>query len=173
MDEEEVYEIWIGRIINRFEKGEWNGEKGLREHIIHHSLELENRESIPLEWMTSMTTLVDMAKRLSGYDVDITVNKFKEEDCNIDTWRSRIINHAINLRNNNISFEWIMTMIGLLSIVKTLARHKVTKRLQIERLYLHWRDDMAHMEPPPFEVVLLERKVEYVSSGSSWRPGDS
>lgn len=173
MNEEEVYEIWIGRIINRFEKGEWDGEKGLREHIIHHSLELENRESIPLEWMTSMTTLVDMAKRLSGYDIDVTVNKFKEEDHNIETLRNRIINHAVSLRNSKISFEWIMTMIGLLNIIKNLTRHKVTKRLQIERLYLHWRDDMAHMEPPPFELVLLERKVEYVSSRRDWRPEDS
>ena len=67
----------------------------------------------------------------------------------------------------------------LLDTAVRLTGQGITKRLQLERLYLHWKEDMTNMEPPPFEVCLLDKKVEVerVSSGrntwNNWRPGDS
>ena len=29
MDEEDVYEIWVNRAVERYEKGDWEGEAGL------------------------------------------------------------------------------------------------------------------------------------------------
>lgn len=172
MDDTEVYEIWVGRIVDRFKKGEWNREKGLREHIIHHSLELKSHGNIPPEWIASMTTLVDIAKGLSGYNVEITVDKFEGGYSGADL-RDRIIDHAAILINDKLSCEWIMTMVVLIKIADAVTGRLVTRRLQIERLYSHWRNNMGDMEPPPFEAVLLEKKVGDTSSGIGLRSGDS
>lgn len=185
MDEEEVYEIWVNRIIQRYEKGDWEGEAGLRKHMMHHALEIEDYETTS-EWLASMSTLVDIAKRLSGYDVDITINKFffDEEEWNSEKkLRDNIIVHVMKLKGVKITsyhfFEWFVTMTMLLDTTVRLTCQGITKRLQLERLYLHWKEDMNNMEPPPFEVCLLDKKVEVerVSSGrdtwNNWRPGDS
>lgn len=172
MDEGEVYEIWTDRIIKRFEKGDFGGKKGIQEHIIHHAIELEGRDTIPLEWQASMATLVDMAKRLLGYDIQMTINRFGNEDINnVQQLQERIIKHAIELRKKKIDLEWIMTIMVLLNMAITLTGCDITKRFQLERLYIHWKEDMTHMEPPPFEICFLEKKKAYISP--EWRSGDS
>ncbi|MBU0895972.1 MAG: hypothetical protein KJ584_05185 [Candidatus Omnitrophica bacterium] len=166
MDEEEVYEIWVNRVVTRLEKGDWKGEAGLRKYMIHRALEIENCH-ITSEWLASMSTLVDIAKRLSGYDVDITINKFffDEEEWNSEKkLRDEVILHATKLKGVKITgyhfFEWFVTMTMLLDTAVRLTGQGITKRLQLERLYLHLKEDMANMEPPPFDVWLLEKNVD-------------
>lgn len=166
MDEEEVYEIWVNRVVTRLEKGDWKGEAGLRKYMIHRALEIENCH-ITSEWLASMSTLVDIAKRLSGYDVDITINKFffDEEEWNSEKkLRDEVILHATKLKGVKITgyhfFEWFVTMTMLLDTAVRLTGQGITKRLQLERLYLHLKEDMANIEPLPCDVSLLEKNID-------------
>ena len=168
MDEEEVYEIWVNMVVGRYEKGDWEGEAGLRKYMMHHTLEIEDHE-ITSEWLASMTTLVDMAKRLSGYDVDITINKFffdEEEWKSEKMFRDNIIVHVMKLNSFKITsysfFEWFVTMTILLDTAVRLTGKGITKKLQIERLYSHWREHINDMEPPPIETILLEEEAKRV-----------
>ncbi len=170
MDEEEVYEIWINRVVTRLEIGDWKGEAGLRKFIIHRALEIENYQ-ITSEWLASMSTLVDIAKRLSGYDVDITVNKFffdEEEWSSEKKLRDEVILHVMKLKGIKITshhfFEWFVTMTIFLDTAVRLTGQGITKRLQLKRLYLHLKEDMINIEQPPFDVCLLDKKVETESS---------
>ena len=170
MDEEEVYEIWVNIVVARLEKGDWKGEAGLRKYMMHRALEIENYQ-ITSEWLASMSTLVDIAKRLSGYDVDITINKFFFDE---EEWNSEkklidnIIVHVMKLKGVKITsyhfFEWFVTMTMLLDTAVRLTGQGITKGLQLKRLYLHLKEDMVNMEPLSFDVCLLDKKVETESS---------
>ena len=100
-----------------------------------------------------MTTFVDMAKRLSGYDVDIIINKFffdEEEWQSEKKLRDNIIAHVNKLKSIKITsysfFEWFVTMTILLDTAVRLTGKGITKTLQVERLYSHWKGHTTDME---------------------------
>lgn len=68
---ENLYDVWINKIVARFKKGHWDGEKGLAEHFKHHVDELDKewKGEITKDFLVSLQSLIDISLKLNGIDI--------------------------------------------------------------------------------------------------------